>query len=91
LALCKSIERSLGRESSAIRWGPRVIDLDVLLFGDDKIQEPELQIPHPRMGQRRFVLVPLVEIAPDAADPSGSRYADWVDLAEGEVRAIEPY
>ncbi|MDQ4058739.1 MAG: 2-amino-4-hydroxy-6-hydroxymethyldihydropteridine diphosphokinase [Actinomycetota bacterium] len=91
LAICQSIERTLGREPSDIRWGPRVIDLDVLVFGDQKVNEGDLEIPHPRMTQRRFVLVPLLEIDPDAADPWGSRYADWVDEAEGEVHLVEPF
>lgn len=91
LEACKAIERKLGRESSEIRWGPRVADLDVLLYGDEKINEPDLEIPHPRMTQRRFVLVPLLEIEPEACDPWGQRYADWVEEAEGEVRRLEPF
>lgn len=91
LATCKSIERVLGREPSDIRWGPRVVDLDVLVFGDEKINDGDLEIPHPRMTQRRFVLVPLLEIDPEAADPWGSRYADWVEEAEGEVRLVEAF
>lgn len=91
LNACKGIERSLGREPSEIRWGPRVADLDVLTFGDDKVNEPDLEIPHPRMTQRRFVLVPLLEIAPDATDPWGSRYADWADEAEGHVVFLEAF
>ena len=91
LALCKEIEQALGRDASEIRWGPRVADLDVLLFGDEKVNEPDLEIPHPRMAQRRFVLVPLLEIDPEATDPWGGRYADWVDEAEGDVRLLEPY
>ena len=91
LATCQSIERVLGREPSEIRWGPRVVDLDVLLLGDEKVNEGDLEIPHPRMTQRRFVLVPLLEIDPDAADPWGSRYDDWVDEAEGDVRLLEAF
>src|SRR5687767_6989374 len=69
LQACKRIEQSLGREPSDIRWGPRVVDLDILTFGDEKIGEADLEIPHPRMTLRRFVLVPLLEIDGDAADP----------------------
>ena len=47
------------------RWGPRLIDIDVLIYGDDRIDEPGLQVPHPRMGDRAFVMVPLAEIASD--------------------------
>lgn len=91
LQVCKRIEGTLGREPSEIRWGPRVIDLDILTFGDEKIGEPDLEIPHPRMTSRRFVLVPLLEIDPEAADPWGMRYADIVNEAEGDVILIEPF
>ena len=61
-----AIETRLGRDRrEEIRFGPRVIDLDVLLYGDLKIAEPDLEIPHPRLLERAFVLVPLAEIAPD--------------------------
>ncbi len=65
---CKFIEAELGRVST-IRWGPRVVDLDLLLFGDDVIDLSDLTVPHPRMHERRFVLEPLIEIAPDAYHP----------------------
>lgn len=59
------IERDLGRvRGQGPRYGPRTIDLDLLLYGDEIIDEPELQVPHPRMHERRFVLEPLAEIAP---------------------------
>jgi len=91
LGVCKEIERTLGREPSDIRWGPRVIDLDVLTFGDEKINDEDLEIPHPRMLQRKFVLIPLLEIEPDASDPWGARYSDWIEEAEGQVRLVEPF
>ena len=91
LEMCKDIERRLGREPSDIRWGPRVVDLDILLFAEEKVNDPDLEIPHPRLPQRRFMLVPLLEIAPDVADPWGARYADLLDEAEGEVELLEPY
>jgi 2-amino-4-hydroxy-6-hydroxymethyldihydropteridine diphosphokinase len=62
------IERDLGRERSD-KWSPRTIDLDLLLHGDRVIDEEGLTIPHPRMHERRFVLAPLAEIAPDALHP----------------------
>ena len=62
------IERSLGRERRE-KWGPRVIDLDLLLYGDQVIAEPHLQVPHPLMHERRFVIEPLVEIAPQVVHP----------------------
>ncbi len=91
LELCQRIEHALGREPSDIRWGPRVVDLDILLFGDEKLNEPDLEIPHPRIAQRRFVLVPLLEIDKDAADPWGYRYADLLPEAEGEVELLEAF
>jgi 2-amino-4-hydroxy-6-hydroxymethyldihydropteridine diphosphokinase len=62
------IERTLGRERR-IPKGPRPIDIDILLFGSDIISQPELKIPHPRMTERRFVLVPFAEIAPSVRHP----------------------
>ena len=91
LRTCKSLEEVLGREPSDIRWGPRVVDLDVLLYGEEKVNDPDLEIPHPRMAERRFALVPLLEIAPDAAHPWGSRYADVLDEAVGDVELLERY
>ena len=62
------IERELGRERRQ-KWGPRTIDLDLLLYGDRVIDEPDLKVPHPLMHERRFVLHPLAEIAPGAVHP----------------------
>lgn len=74
----KGIERDLGRIAT-YRWGPRAIDLDILTYGDARIDEPDLVVPHPRMTERAFVLVPLAEI-----DPS---YAALRDGLEPEERA----
>ena len=75
----KRIEIALGR-TRTIRWGPRVIDLDVLLFGDETINTDALVIPHPRMLERRFVLAPLLDLRPDCVMPkSGIRIADELD------------
>jgi 2-amino-4-hydroxy-6-hydroxymethyldihydropteridine diphosphokinase len=71
LRACKEIERTLGREPG-VRFGPRTIDLDVLLFGDQAVDSPELTVPHPRMLEREFVVTPLLEIAPHAVLPDGS-------------------
>jgi len=68
------IEREFGRDRSAgIANGPRTLDLDILLFDDFVVGEADLAIPHPRMEERAFVLVPLTEIAPHAVDPRSGR------------------
>lgn len=91
LEACKEIERRLGRDADELRWGPRVIDLDILLYGSEKVIEPDLEIPHPRLTERRFALVPLLELDPEAEDPWGTRYADALEEAEGDVIPIEPF
>ena len=60
----QAIEQSHGRVRTGLRWGPRTLDLDILLFGDQVISSDDLKIPHPGMGEREFVLYPLAEIAP---------------------------
>ncbi|HRK29536.1 MAG TPA: 2-amino-4-hydroxy-6-hydroxymethyldihydropteridine diphosphokinase, partial [Tepidisphaeraceae bacterium] len=62
------IEQALGRERR-VKWEPRVIDLDILLYGDQIISSDDLVIPHPLLHERRFVLAPLAEVAPDAIHP----------------------
>jgi 2-amino-4-hydroxy-6-hydroxymethyldihydropteridine diphosphokinase len=69
------IERSMGRQVSSERWGPRIIDLDLLMFGEVRCTEPTLQLPHPGMLLRNFVMVPLAEIAPHLAVANGSSAA----------------
>jgi 2-amino-4-hydroxy-6-hydroxymethyldihydropteridine diphosphokinase len=68
LKVLLNIERQFGRIRQE-RWGPRTLDLDILLFGDLILETSELQLPHPRMKERAFVLVPLAEIAPNWIDP----------------------
>ncbi len=68
LHLCKRIERQLGRNLND-RWGPRVIDIDILLYGRLVLDDPVLTIPHPGLPNRRFVLDPLLEIEPRLIDP----------------------
>lgn len=60
----KSLESELGREENSERWGPRRIDFDILLYGDQAIDDGDLVVPHPRLHERAFALVPLAEIAP---------------------------
>ncbi len=64
----KDVERKMGR-GGGVRWGPRPIDLDILLYDDMQLATPELQIPHPRLAERAFVLVPLAELAPTLVPP----------------------
>lgn len=75
LRACLDIERRHGRRRAGVeRWGPRTLDLDILLFGDLVVREPDLTLPHPRLRERLFVLGPLAELAPDLAlPPDGER------------------
>ncbi len=73
LAAAKAVERERGRKPTRL-WGPRVIDVDILLFGNERISEPDLQIPHPRIGERPFVIEGLEELgAGDAIAPGTPR------------------
>ena len=75
LAACLDIENRLGRVRD-IRWGPRVIDLDLLLYNGQVIDEPDLVVPHPRMHERAFVLVPLADLAPELVIPGRGRVSE---------------
>jgi 2-amino-4-hydroxy-6-hydroxymethyldihydropteridine diphosphokinase len=75
LAACHVVEDALGR-SRLVHWGPRTIDLDILMYGDEIIDTAELSIPHPLMTSRGFVLVPLCEIAPQAVHPKSLKSVD---------------
>lgn len=89
LALCLQVEAALGRVRT-VRWGPRVIDVDILLYGEATVSRKDLQIPHPRLVERPFALIPLIEVAPGQRLPDGtSLTAALADLAPVEgVRAI---
>jgi 2-amino-4-hydroxy-6-hydroxymethyldihydropteridine diphosphokinase len=63
------VEQRLGRRRTGLRWGPRTIDLDLLLYGDRVIDEPGLQVPHPHLGERLFAVEPLAELAPELEIP----------------------
>jgi 2-amino-4-hydroxy-6-hydroxymethyldihydropteridine diphosphokinase len=69
LRALREIETKMGSKKLVAK-GPRLVDMDILLYGSETIDTPELQVPHPRMHQRRFVLVPLVEIAADVVHPT---------------------
>ena len=90
LDLCLSAERKLKRVRGE-RWGPRLVDIDILLFGDRVIREAGLDIPHPRMLERAFALVPLAEIGPELvlAGKSLAEHAKLLDT-EGIVRVEGP-
>jgi 2-amino-4-hydroxy-6-hydroxymethyldihydropteridine diphosphokinase len=85
------VEDRMGRERGE-RWGPRVIDLDVLTFGNEEIDEPDLQVPHPRMHEREFVLIPLLELDADPPLPEGRKVATLRlgSMALGGVRPFAP-
>jgi 2-amino-4-hydroxy-6-hydroxymethyldihydropteridine diphosphokinase len=92
LDTCKAVERELGREAGGVRHGPRVIDIDVLLLDGVSYQSARLRVPHPTVVERRFVLVPLLELDPELSLPDGFRLQAALDsLGPGqEVRLAGP-
>jgi 2-amino-4-hydroxy-6-hydroxymethyldihydropteridine diphosphokinase len=82
LELCRSLEAAAGRVRGE-RWGPRTLDVDVLLVGDLVVDEPDLVVPHPRLWSRRFVLAPLADLAPELVP------VDRLAAAEGDVRRTD--
>lgn len=86
----QTVERSLGRDrTSGQRFGPRSIDIDILLYGNSVITLPQLTVPHPRMRERRFVLEPLAEIAPELRDPSsGRRFREYLTEVQDQATRI---
>jgi 2-amino-4-hydroxy-6-hydroxymethyldihydropteridine diphosphokinase len=87
LTQLKALEARMGRERPVVRWGPRRIDLDLLVHGEARVAAPGLEVPHPGIAERAFVLVPLAEIAPDLAVPGRGRVRDLlarVDSADLE-------
>ncbi|TCD20639.1 2-amino-4-hydroxy-6-hydroxymethyldihydropteridine diphosphokinase [Pseudomonas sp. IC_126] len=89
----QAIEKAQGRERKAERWGPRTLDLDILLFGDRLLNEPRLTVPHYHLHARAFVLYPLAEIAPQHLQlPDGRNLADLLAACpfEGLERLDEP-
>jgi 2-amino-4-hydroxy-6-hydroxymethyldihydropteridine diphosphokinase len=80
---CRRLETEAHRERTE-RWGPRTLDVDVLWVEGEKRDDPDIEVPHPRMWQRRFVLAPLRDLAPDLVTD------DAVSAAEGEVRRVGP-
>ena len=89
LRACLVVEAAMGRIRTE-RWGPRPIDVDVLTYGDRTIEEPNLIVPHPRMHERGFVLVPLGELDADPMLPGGRRLAS-LRLAPGVVLGVRAF
>ena len=89
LEACRAVEHELGRVRTE-RWGPRTIDVDILTFGDRTLDDPDLQIPHPRMHERGFVLVPLGELDGDPMLP-GARRLSEIRLAPDVVFGVRPF
>ena len=90
LGECQRIEKELGRVRT-IRWGPRTADLDILLYNNVSMDSETLSIPHPRMRERAFVLIPLTELAPDCLDPVTLRpFREEPAMQEGGVELWTP-
>jgi 2-amino-4-hydroxy-6-hydroxymethyldihydropteridine diphosphokinase len=91
LSRIQKVELQLGRKRTGPPKGPRTIDIDILLYGESRIRSSHLEIPHPRMQHRRFVLAPLVELAPELRHPvSGATMQDLLTKLEGQrVRKVE--
>lgn len=84
LARCLEIEQCAGRVRTGVTAAPRTLDLDLVLFGDACLHEPGLQVPHPRLHERAFVLAPLCDLAPDRRHPAlGERMADLLAAVGG--------
>lgn len=90
LAACHDIERAHGRVRT-VRWGARTLDIDLLLYDGVEMDTPKLTLPHPRMHERAFVLVPLLEVAPDIA-VSGTPAREWLrKIRAGAGQAVERF
>lgn len=92
LRFLKTIEEEVGRRPGGERWGPRAIDLDILLYSDQTVETEDLTIPHPRLAERAFVLIPFAEIAPNATHPAtGHTIAQLTKgVSKDGVRQVEP-
>ena len=91
LDACKAVERALGRAAGGVRHGPRPVDVDVLLLGNEAYESERLAIPHRELARRRFVLVPLLELDPGATLPGGASLAAALAALDGQdVRRVGP-
>jgi len=83
------IETERGRERGDVQWGPRVLDLDLLVYADHTVDEPTLKVPHPGIGERNFVLLPLREIAPGLSIPGLGQIQNFpINSSEPEISRI---
>jgi 2-amino-4-hydroxy-6-hydroxymethyldihydropteridine diphosphokinase len=91
LAALRDIEQQHGRERDGTRWGPRSLDLDLLLYGNVVMGTPELTLPHPGLPERAFVLYPLFDVAPQLAVPGRGTVRELRDrLSKPEIARLEP-
>ncbi|MBT8193797.1 MAG: 2-amino-4-hydroxy-6-hydroxymethyldihydropteridine diphosphokinase [Acidimicrobiia bacterium] len=91
LSLLLAAEQSRGR-TREVRWGPRTLDLDLLLYGDRTVEEPGLTVPHPELTNRRFVLEPLLEAWPEAALPDGTPLGGFLPAVRDQhVENVGPW
>jgi 2-amino-4-hydroxy-6-hydroxymethyldihydropteridine diphosphokinase len=92
LGVTQATEQRLGR-GKTVRWGPRIIDLDILVYDALQMHTPSLTIPHAALHERRFVLVPLAELAPDLRLPSGARVDELLSTLpdDHEVQRVGPF
>jgi 2-amino-4-hydroxy-6-hydroxymethyldihydropteridine diphosphokinase len=88
LARCKEIESRMGRVATE-KWGPRIIDLDLLVYRGTVLDDPDLTLPHPHIGARAFVLAPLLDIAPDLVINGKSVRAMYEDIDASSVRLLD--
>lgn len=92
LELAKSIEHDMGRDPNGMRHGPRPIDIDILMLGEEPYESERLNLPHREISTRRFVLEPLLEIEPEFTLPDGTRAADLMAGVEDQpVRLLAPF
>ncbi len=90
LEICREREAEAQRVRT-VRWGPRTLDVDVLLVGDEEVHEPDLDVPHPRMQERGFVMAPLGDLDPDRSpSPSGGPVLGWAGVRRTELALTVP-
>ena len=85
----QAIEQQQGRVRGQ-HWGPRTLDLDLLLYGNERIEYPRLQVPHPQLSKRDFVLIPLAELAPELVLPDGRSIQQCIDACEVQLLRTQP-